>query len=56
VDTALEPLPPTVLGPATGGNPVRLNRQSVLAARRRGPDLGMTVGERAVVGVTSVAW
>lgn len=56
VDTALEPLPPTVLGPVAGGNPVRLNRQSVLAARRRGPDLGMTVGERAVVGVTSVAW
>ncbi|MET0418455.1 MAG: phage tail protein [Actinoplanes sp.] len=56
VDTAFEPLPPAVLGPVAGAEPLRLNRQSVLAGSRRGPYRAMTVGERAVVGVTSVAW
>ncbi|WP_030434683.1 phage tail protein [Actinoplanes subtropicus] len=56
VDTAFEPLPAAVLGPVAGAEPLRLNRQSVLAGSRRGPCRAMTVGERAVVGVTSVAW
>jgi phage tail-like protein len=56
VDTTLAPLPPAVLGPAPGAEPLRLNRQSVLATRRRGNRRGITVGEQATVGVTTVVW
>lgn len=62
VDTAFVPLPEPVLdptGPAGGprrGEPVRLGRHSVLAPGRTGPHRGIAVGERAAVGVQSVAW
>jgi phage tail-like protein len=62
VDTAFVALPPPVLGPAgpgappSAGRPVRLGRHSVLASSRRGPHRGLAVGERAVVGVDTVAW
>ncbi|MBG0562863.1 phage tail protein [Actinoplanes aureus] len=54
VDTALVPLPPAVL--SKGDTPVRLGRQSVLAASRKGERKGFAVGERATVGVTTVVW
>jgi phage tail-like protein len=61
VDTALVPLPPAVLGaaaakPVAGVEPLRLNRQSVLAPARRGEYRGIAVGERSTVGVTTVVW
>jgi hypothetical protein len=63
VDTAFVALPPPVLSAAGSppeasgqGEPVRLGRHSVLATSRRGGHRGIAVGERAAVGVQTVAW
>lgn len=50
VDTAFAALPAPVVGEA------RLGRYSVVADSRRGPQRGMTVGDRAVVGVDTTAF
>jgi len=56
VDTALVPLPATVLG-ATGDSAPVLGRQAVVGAARRGTPRGIAVGDPATaVGVGTVAW
>ncbi|MBO0871184.1 MAG: hypothetical protein J2P15_21740, partial [Micromonosporaceae bacterium] len=58
VDTAFVALPAPVLGASTvdENHQVRLGRHSVLAPSRRGPVMGMAVGQRSAVGLQSVSW